>query len=144
MSQKPDKQYFTGYNSKLKNSARKLRKQMTKQERHLWYDFLNSYPVRFYRQRIIDHFIVDFYCSSARLIIEIDGSQHYTDEGKEYDTFRTEILSKYNLSLIRFSNNEIDRNFSGVCQEIDQKVKARLNAQNPTADFVGTSPFRGG
>ena len=117
---------FTGYNAKLKENARKLRKNMTKQERHLWYDFLRNYPVKFYRQRSIDWYIVDFYCSAAKLVIEIDGSQHYTKDGIEYDEIRTEILEQYELQVIRFTNTEIDRNFICVCDEIDQIVKERI------------------
>ncbi len=117
---------FTGYNAKLKENARMLRKNMTKQERHLWYDFLRNYPVKFYRQRSIDWYIVDFYCSAAKLVIEIDGSQHYTKDGIEYDEIRTEILEQYELQVIRFTNTEIDRNFICVCDEIDQIVKERI------------------
>ena len=96
---------------------------MTRQERHLWYSFLKKYPVKFYRQRIIDHYIADFYCSKAKLVIELDGSQHYTDEGKEYDRIRTDILERYGLEVMRFSNSDIDRNFAAVCATIDEKVK---------------------
>ena len=96
---------------------------MTRQERHLWYSFLKKYPVKFYRQRVIDHYIADFYCSKAKLIIELDGSQHYTDEGREYDRIRTDILERYGLEVMRFSNSDIDRNFAAVCDTIDKKVK---------------------
>ena len=94
---------FTGYNSQHKQAARSLRKTMTRQERHLWYDFLRNYSIKIYRQRPIDQYIVDFYCSKAHLVIELDGSQHYTQEGIEYDTIRTEILEKYQLKVIRLS-----------------------------------------
>lgn len=96
---------------------------MTRQERHLWYSFLKTYPVKFYRQRVIDHYIADFYCSKAKLIIELDGSQHYTEEGEEYDQIRTDILERYGLEVIRFSNADVDKNFVGVCEAIDEKVK---------------------
>ncbi len=98
---------------------------MTRQERHLWYSFLKTYPVKFYRQRVIDHYIADFYCSKAKLIIELDGSQHYTEEGEEYDQIRTDILERYGLEVIRFSNADVDKNFVGVCEAIDEKVKQR-------------------
>ncbi len=117
---------FTGYNANLKENARNLRKNMTKQERHLWYDFLRNYPVKFYRQRPIDRYIVDFYCSAAKFVIEIDGSQHYTKDGMEYDEIRTEILEQYELQVIRFTNTEIDRNFTYVCDQINQIVKERI------------------
>ena len=119
---------FSGYRPRSLENARKLRKSMTKQERHLWYDFLRSYPVQFYRQRSIDRFIVDFYCAKARLIIELDGSQHYTVEGMEYDRLRTEILEKYHLEVLRFTNSEVDRSFDEVCLQIDRKVKEAVEA----------------
>ena len=99
---------------------------MTKQENHLWYDFLSEYPVCFQRQKTIDNFIVDFYCFSARLIIELDGSQHYSLEGQAYDTQRTEMLEKYDLKVLRFTNVDIDKNFYGVCTAIDLEVKLRI------------------
>lgn len=125
---KKDRSY-TGYNPRLKESARALRKNMTKHEKHLWYDFLRDYPVKFYRQRPIDRYIVDFYCSKAHLVIELDGSQHYTEDGELYDTIRTEILEQYDLHVLRFSNLEIDRNFRGVCDTIDYIVKERINGK---------------
>ncbi|MCD7804439.1 MAG: endonuclease domain-containing protein [Oscillospiraceae bacterium] len=116
---------FTGYNSGLKEKARKLRKKMTPEESHLWYDFLKSYPVRIYRQRSIDYFIADFYCSEAKLIIEIDGNQHYTEDGKTQDDVRTEILERYGLEVIRFTNDDIKYRFKNVCDEIDKVIKER-------------------
>ncbi len=77
----------------------------------MWYDFLSKYEVRFQRQKAIDNFIADFYCHKAKLIIEIDGSQHYTEKGRQKDTFRTEILEGYDLKVIRFTNHQIDTNF---------------------------------
>jgi len=79
-------------NNELLNVARILRRNLTRQEKHLWYDFLRYYPVKINKQRIIDNFIVDFYCHSARLVIELDGSQHYTNQGKARDDARTKIL----------------------------------------------------
>ncbi len=117
---------FTGYNQDLKQSARELRKAMTPQERHLWFDFLKEYPVRVYRQRSIDHFIADFYCSRAHLIIELDGSQHYSPEGLSYDEWRSSILETYNLKVLRISNPDVDRNFRAVCEYIDRAIQERL------------------
>lgn len=117
---------YTGYNSKHLEGARILRRKMTPQEKKLWYSFLRDYPVKIYRQRPIDRFIVDFYCSKANLVIEIDGGQHYTLEGKEYDIIRTDVLEKYNLKLIRFSYSQIEQNLKGVCEEIDQTIKDRI------------------
>lgn len=114
------------YNKKLIPRAKQLRKDMTKQERHLWYDFLSKYPVRFQRQKTISGFIVDFYCHSAKLVIELDGSQHYSEEGLAYDEERTKILNTYNLEVIRFSNRDVDTNFNGVCKTIDDKIKSNI------------------
>jgi len=99
---------------------------MTHQEKHLWYDFLRYYPVKIYKQRIIDNFIADFYCHSARLVIELDGSNHYTNLGKAHDKVRTEILERYGISVLRFSNKDIDDNFDGVCRMIDSIIKERI------------------
>ena len=117
---------FTGYNGNLKEAARRLRKEMTPQEKYLWENYLRKYTVKFYRQRVIERCILDFYYSKAKLGIEIDGSQHYTPEGKEYDKNRTEILSNHGIFVIRFSNREIDRSFSNVCARIDAEVRGRL------------------
>lgn len=106
--------------------AKNLRKNATPQENHLWYDFLAKYEVRFQRQKAIGHYIADFYCHKAKLIIEIDGSQHYTERGKEEDDFRTERLGELGLKIIRFSNWQINTNFRGVCEYIDWVVKASL------------------
>ena len=85
------------HNANLTANARELRKSMTKEERHLWYDFLRNYPVRFYRQKVIGTYIADFYCAKAALIVELDGSQHFTQEGTEYDARRTQFLNGYLL-----------------------------------------------
>jgi len=117
---------FTGYNHRMLEQARGLRRNMTKQERRLWYCFLKTYPVKFYRQRSIDRFIVDFYCSEAGIVIELDGSQHFTEDGQMYDLARTGILELYGLEVLRFSNAEIDRRFKSACNSIDQRVKERM------------------
>ena len=114
------------YNEKNIILAKNLRKHATPQENHLWYDFLAKYEVRFQRQKAIDNFIADFYCHKAKLIIEIDGSQHDTEQGRQHDEFRTEILEGYDLKVIRFTNRQIMMNFSSVCRYIDTAVKASL------------------
>ena len=111
------------YEGNLIPFAKKLRKNMTRQERHLWYDFLRSYPIRFQRQKTIGNYIVDFYCHSANLVIELDGSQHYFDEGITNDKERDEFLTKQGLRVLRFSNKDIDENFKGVCEYIDLIIK---------------------
>lgn len=119
------------YNGKNISSAKVLRKNATPQENHLWYDFLSTYEIKFQRQKCIDNFIADFYCHKAKLIIEIDGSQHYTEEGLSYDEFRTEILKGYNLTVIRFTNQQIDGKFQGVCSFIDATVRNLLKVHTP-------------
>ena len=114
------------YNNKLISRAKELRKEMTPQERHLWYDFLRYYPIKIYKQKVIDNFIVDFYCHQSKLIIEVDGSQHYTEEGLGYDEERTNILNTYNIEVIRFSNYEVDNNFEEVCKMIDDTIKSKM------------------
>lgn len=99
---------------------------MTLQEKQLWYQFLNKYPVRILRQKVIDSFIVDFYCAKAKLVIELDGSQHYMDEGLAYDKERTKVINAYGIEVIRFSNMDIDENFEGVCEKIDLELKKRI------------------
>ena len=113
------------YNSENIELAKSLRKNMTPQEKHLWYDYLAGYKPNFQRQKSIDNFIADFYCQKAKLIIEIDGTGHFTEEGRRKDALRTEILEKYGLIVIRFTNRQIDKNFKDVCSEIDKTVKSR-------------------
>ena len=99
---------------------------MTKEESHLWYDFLRTYPVRFLRQKIIDNYIVDFYCHAARLIIELDGSQHYEPSQTLKDKIRTDKITSRNLTVVRIPNNVINENFKGVCGYIDELVKISI------------------
>lgn len=125
---------FTGYNTAFKSYARQLRRDMTRFELHLWHDFLKKYPVKFYRQRIIDHYIADFYCSSAKLIVELDGIQHTYGGAQEEDRVRTEALETYGLLVLRFSNDEIDENFQGVCSKIHATVEERLARFNASSE----------
>ena len=127
-------------NDKLLQNARNLRKNMTKEERHLWYEFLRDYPIRFRRQEIIGSFIADFYCSAAGLVVELDGSQHFDDDGRLSDMERTKYLHSLGLTVLRFSNLDVLRNFSGVCEQIDAYVRGR--ARDTSAANV--SPERGG
>ena len=111
---------------KLTPLSQKLRREMTKEERRLWYCFLKTYPIRFHRQYVIDRYIVDFYCAAAKIIIELDGSQHYEEATIEKDCIRTEFLEKYGLEILRIANNEINYNFSNVCEYIDMKIKSKI------------------
>lgn len=113
------------HNASLTSNARNLRKNMTKEERHLWYDFLKDYSIRFLRQKVIDNYIVDFYCHDARLILELDGSQHFEDAGLRNDRIRTKKLQERDLLVIHIPNNEVNQNFRGVCEYIDMLVKER-------------------
>ena len=115
------------HNKSLVGVGRILRKNMTPEERHLWYDFLRTYPIRFNRQKIIGKYIVDFYCAKAKLIIELDGSQHYEDDGVLKDNERAKFLDAYDFTIIRIPNNEIKQNFKGVCEYIDLCVKQSLS-----------------
>ncbi len=114
------------YQGKLIPRAKELRKEATKQENRLWYDFLRGYPVRFQRQKTIDSFIADFYCRAARLVIEVDGSQHYDEQGLAYDKERSAIFAEYGVKVIRFSNMEIEKNFQEVCNAIERETKKRM------------------
>ena len=114
------------HNKNIVSNAKELRKNMTKEERHLWYDFLRNYPVKVLRQKIIGDYIVDFYCAAAKIIIELDGSQHYEEATIEKDCIRTEFLEKYGLEILRIPNNEINYNFSNVCEYIDMKIKSKI------------------
>ena len=115
------------HNPELVSHAKTLRKNMTKEERHLWYDFLRSYPVRFSRQKVLGRYIADFYCAEAKIVIELDGSQHYEDANRTRDRERTAFLEHYGLTVIRIPNNEVFRNFRGVCAHIDAAVKQSLS-----------------
>ena len=115
------------HNKQMVPLAKQLRKEMTKEERRLWYDFLRSHPARFSRQKILGKYIADFYSAQAQLVIELDGSQHYQDGGIEKDAERTAFLESYGLKILRFPNNEVNQNFSGVCEFIDAAVKQSLS-----------------
>ena len=118
------------HNKQLVPFAKQLRKEMTKEERHLWYDFLRTYPVRFLRQKILGKYIADFYSAEAKLVIELDGSQHYEDDNLEKDAERTAFLEGYGLTIIRIPNNEVSRNFRGVCEYIDLAVRQSLSQKS--------------
>lgn len=115
------------HNKQLVPLAKQLRKEMTKEERHLWYDFLRGYPIRFSRQKVLGKYIADFYSAKAKLVIELDGFQHYENDNMQKDTERTDFLKKYGLTVIRIPNNEINENFQGVCEYIDSAVKQSLS-----------------
>ena len=110
------------HNKSLVPIARILRKNMTKEERRLWHEFLKSHPARFTRQKIIGIYIADFYSAKAKLIIEVDGSQHHTVQEKEKDIYRSEYFKKYGLTVVRVSNDEIAHNFVSVCNYLEARI----------------------
>ena len=120
------------FNPALLSSARELRRNMTKEERHLWYDFLRTYPVKFTKQKIIGNYIVDFYCADAKIVIELDGSQHFEPEAMEHDAVRTAFLNSFGLNVYRIPNSEVNKNFTGVCEYIDCLVKYALPLGSPS------------
>ena len=120
----------TKYNPNLTSRARTLRTNATKQENQLWYNFLRSYYPRFTRQRVIGNYIIDFYCAKAKLVVELDGSQHYEEGNMSYDKTRTKWLESLGIKVMRFSNLDVMRNFDGVCTAIDEMVKG-LVEYNP-------------
>ena len=115
------------HNEQLVPLAKTLRKEMTREERHLWYDYLRFYPVRFSRQKVLGKYIADFYSAEAKIVIELDGSQHYEASEIQRDAERTAFLEEYGLTVIRVPNNEVSRNFRGVCEYIDAAVKQSLS-----------------
>ena len=102
----------------LKGFSRSLRKNMTKEERHLWYDFLKEFPVMVHRQKVIESYIVDFYIAEKKLVIELDGSQHYSEEGKAYDAERDAFLNAQGLTVLRYANSDVNTQFEAVCRDI--------------------------
>lgn len=115
------------HNNHLVPFAKKLRKDMTKEERHLWYDYLRTHPARFTRQKVLGKYIADFYSAQAGMVIELDGSQHFEDAAMEKDEERTRFLEGYGLKVLRIPNNEVMKNFRGVCEYIDAEIKGRTN-----------------
>lgn len=113
------------YSKSNKRFSQELRKNMTRQERRIWYDFLRGYALQFRRQKQFGRYIADFYCSAASLVIEIDGGQHFTEEQREYDEIRTCYLESLGLRVLRFSNDEVDKSFDAVCEKIDRIVMER-------------------
>ena len=106
------------YNKNLVKYSQNLRKEMTPQERHLWYDFLKELPVVVNRQKVIGNYIVDFYCASKKIVIEIDGSQHFEKTGQVEDEKRDKYLNNIGIKVLRYSNYEINTAFDSVCEDI--------------------------
>ena len=113
------------YNKKLVSNSQTLRKNMTPEEKHLWYDFLKKLPITVNRQKIIGSYIVDFYCAEAKIVIELDGSQHYEEEAREKDVIRDEYLESLGIIVLRYTNVEFHKNFEGICKDILLKISNR-------------------
>jgi very-short-patch-repair endonuclease len=122
-------QHHLPYNPELITRAKELRKHMTNAEKKLWYLYLRNFKYRVIRQRPIDHYIVDFYCPMLKLVIEVDGETHCTEQDKEYDDERTAILEGYGLNVVRFWNTDIINNLNAVVQQIEEFAKL---ADSPT------------
>ena len=115
------------HNKMLTENAKILRNNMTREEKHLWYDYLRKCPVRFSRQKILGKYIADFYSAEAKIVIELDGAQHFEKENRIYDEKRTEFLEQYNLKIIRIPNGEINTNFEGICRYLDKQIEQSLS-----------------
>ena len=127
------------YNKKLTPYSQQLRRAMTPEERHLWYDFLQPLPFRFRRQKTIGPYIVDFYCSQAKLVIELDGGQHYEPEHQQQDQLRDEYLRSLGLTVLRYTNLDIKTNFQGVCESILHYISIH-DTSSVSADAGPPSP----
>jgi len=114
---------YLPYKTDITARARQLRKNMTGSERKLWFCYLKDCGIKFYRQKQIENYIIDFYCAKARLVIEIDGDTHFNEDAVRYDNERTKLLENYGLSIIRFTNNDIKYRFPGVCETIEKIIK---------------------
>ena len=109
-------------NPKLTPFAQRLRKEMTKEESRLWYGWLRKLPVGFKRQKVIGDYIADFYCPSKKIAIEIDGSQHFSEQGVKKDQERDAFLKSRRITVLRYSNAELNENFDGVCMDIYYRI----------------------
>ncbi|OKH20429.1 endonuclease [Hydrococcus rivularis NIES-593] len=114
--------FYLPYNRNLVERAKQLRKNMTAAEKKLWYGYLRTFKLRVLRQRPIDHFIVDFYCPSLKLVIEIDGESHFTNDAQKYDAARTQKLEEYGLQVVRFTNQQVLREFEIVCENLGSLI----------------------
>ena len=119
--------YVMAQSEKIRRYSQELRRNMTKEERHLWYDFLKTHPIPMHRQYSFGEYIVDFYCHKAKLVIELDGSQHWEPEKQEYDRKRTAYLEKEGLCVMRISNRDVNEGFRAVCEAIDDAIRRRVS-----------------
>ena len=118
------------HNKRIVPTARMLRKNMTKEERRLWYEFLSKYPIKFTRQKVLGKYIADFYCAEAKLVIELDGNQHAEEKNIIKDAERTEYLEEYGLTVVRIANYNVNKYFYDVCDYIDELVSEALKGKS--------------
>ena len=128
----------------MRARAQELRRNATREEQHLWYDFLKTYPVQFNRQKMLGKYIVDFYCDKARVAIELDGSQHYEENSLRYDEMRTRYLREVEkIKVLRFTNHEVRTNFEGVCAAIDLEIRKAFPSSAPVCALGHLPPGEG-
>ena len=120
-------------NSDLTKFAQELRTNMTKEEKHLWYDFLKILPYTVNRQKVVEKYILDFYCAEAKIAIELDGSQHFEPDAKKKDVERDRFLREQGIRVLRYTNIDVNSNFDGVCSDILKNIDVRLNEANKSA-----------
>ena len=120
-------------NSDLTKFAQELRTNMTKEEKHLWYDFLKILPYTVNRQKVVEKYILDFYCAEAKIAIELDGSQHFEPDAKKKDAERDRFLREQGIQVLRYTNIDVNSNFDGVCSDILKNIDVRLNEANKSA-----------
>ena len=128
-------------NSRLTANAQKLRTNMTKEERRLWYDCLKKLPVTVNRQKVIGSFILDFYCASAKVAIELDGSQHYEEDGREKDKKRDTYLNERGITVLRYSNRDVNMQFRDVCEDIERHLIHNTSSVSPAGCHRSGSPL---
>ena len=119
------------YNRKLTQNARLLRKNMTPEEKHLWYDFLKRLPLTVHRQHSIEHYIVDFYIAEKKIVIEVDGRQHDEIEHKEADEERDQMLAEWGITVLRYSNERIRNGFTIVAEDILKNLDLKYEDLKP-------------
>ena len=124
-------------NARLTPNAKTLRKTMTKEDRRQWYDCLKLLPVTVHRQKVIGRYIVDFYCASAGIVIELDGSQHYEEVAMEADRERDAYLNSLGLTVLRYTNLDVNRKFKEVCEDVYRQIM-QVSTSSPAA--AGASP----
>ena len=128
------------HNPKLSGNAQRLRREMTKEERRLWYDFLKTLPVTVHRQKVLGPYIVDFYIAAAKIIIELDGSQHYENLGKTKDEERDAWLKNEGYQVLRYANTDVNRRFQSVCQDIANHLRIYTDCDT-SSDLASSATF---